>query len=265
MNVRGVFVVILYLCAASRALGQTPLPSPAASPSTPEFLSHYNFHVSADALCTSDDERFSWQAHFGGDVDLVDYVKGRANVLIDYEAVLGNEFRKFDPNQGNYTLDGSASVRAGGTEFAGVFHHVSRHFGDRPKRFAIAWNVLGVRALRRLATDAASLDLQATAGRVVQHSQVDYRWTGLVDVLARRSLTPVVGLFVHGFGELVSVDPSVAGRGTQRGGRFDGGLRFNGRAGALEVFAGVERRIDADPLDRQPLRWALVGFRFVSR
>jgi hypothetical protein len=33
----------------------------------------------------------------------------------------------------------------------------------------------------------------------------------------------------------------------------------------MELFAGVERRIDADPLDRQTHQWAIAGFRLLSR
>jgi hypothetical protein len=32
----------------------------------------------------------------------------------------------------------------------------------------------------------------------------------------------------------------------------------------LELFAGYERVVDADPLDRQPRRWAFGGFRVVN-
>jgi len=267
MRLRSVVAsVSLCLCAAATAVAQTPLPSPEHASSAPAFLAHYNFHLSADALSKSDDQRFTWQTHFGGDLDLLDYVVGRANVLIDYEAVLGNEIRAFDPNQGNYTLEVSASARAGATELAGIFHHVSRHLGDRPKRFAIAWNELGVRVLRRLDAADTTVDAQASIGRIVQHSYVDYSWTGNADLVVRRRLTPVVGAFAHGFGELVAVDASVAGRKRrQLGGRIDAGVRLNGRAGALELFAGVERRVDADPLDRQPQHWVLAGFRFVNR
>jgi len=42
-------------------------------------------------------------------------------------------------------------------------------------------------------------------------------------------------------------------------------VRVNGRGGAIELFAGVERRLDADPLDRLPQRWAVAGFRLLSR
>jgi hypothetical protein len=261
----GLFLsVSLCLWGAGLAEAQSPLPAPSTATSTPDFLTHYNFHLSADAL-SSGDQRFSWQAHVGGDLDLVDYVAGRVNLLIDYEAVLGREFRRFDPNQGNYTLEGSASVRARHVEIAGVFHHVSRHLGDRPKPFAIAWNVMGVRVLRRLARAGTTVDLQGSAGRVVQRSFVDYTWTGDADVVMRRPLTPRVGVFAHGAGQLVGVDPAIAGRSLQRAGRLEAGVRLDGRASGLELFAGFERRSDADPIDRAPHRWAFAGFRFIGR
>ncbi len=260
----GCFLVLALCLCGSVAYAQPPLPRPEAPAASPDFLTHYNFHLSADALAI-DDPRFSWQTHFGGDLDLVDYVEGRVNLLLDYEAVLGNQLRRFDPNQGNYTLEISASARAGATEIAGMFHHVSRHLGDRSKDFAIAWNVMGVRALRRVTAAGATIDLQGSAGRVVAGAYVDYTWTGDADVVIRRPLTPRVGVFAHGFGELVGVDPALAGRDTQQAGRAEGGVRLDGRAGAVELFAGVERRADADPIDRQPQRWIFAGFRFVSR
>ena len=95
-------------------------------------MSRYDFHLSAAAVAVND-PRFSWETHFGGDIDVADYVVGRSSILVDYEAVLGDEFRAFDPNQGNYTLEASSSARVGDTEIAGVFHHVSRHLSDRPE------------------------------------------------------------------------------------------------------------------------------------
>ena len=256
--------VCLCLGGAGPAEAQAPVPTPSAAPASPDFLTHYNFHLSADALA-SGDERFSWQTHFGGDLDLVDYVAGRVNVLADYEAVLGREFRRFDPNQGNYTLEGLASVRTREMEIAGMFHHVSRHLADRPKRFAIAWNVIGVRALRRFAPAGSTVDLQGSAGRVVQRSFVDYAWTGDADVVLRRPINPHVGVFAHGAGQLVGVDPAIAGRGMQRASRLEAGVHFSGRAGGVELFAGFEQRTDADPIDQAPQHWAFAGFRFVSQ
>ena len=109
---RAAFAACLLLTIAARAHAQ-PLPSPSTAPPSADFMTHYDFQLSMAAL-SGGDQRFSWDAHFGGDVDLVDYVVGRANVLIDYEAVLGSEFRPFDPNQGNYTLEASGSARVAG-------------------------------------------------------------------------------------------------------------------------------------------------------
>ena len=75
---------------------------------------------------------------------------GRLSGIVEYEAILGDEFRAFDPNQSCYTLEVSSSYRIKATEIAGVFHHVSRHLSDRSKTFPIAWNMAGARVLRQL-------------------------------------------------------------------------------------------------------------------
>ena len=44
--------------------GATTIMTPV--PDEPAFISKYDFHLSAAALST-DDDRFKWEAHFGGD------------------------------------------------------------------------------------------------------------------------------------------------------------------------------------------------------
>jgi len=260
---RHVAIAACLLCSlAGRAAAQSPAPAPDG----PDFLPRVDFHLSANSLMLGKaDERFSWDAYFGGDVDVLDYVVGRASILADYHAVLGDEYRPFDPNQAYYALEVSSSYRLRGTEIAGVFHHVSRHLSDRPKQFAIAWNVAGVRVLRRFSGHGFTVDLRADGGGIVQHSYVDYRWAADADVMVRRVVNPRLGVFLHLSGELFTVDGTVSDRGTQKGGRVEAGLRINGRAGALELFAGGEQRLDADPLDRQTQRWGVAGFRLLSR
>jgi hypothetical protein len=260
---RAALAACLLLPFASAASAQQPQPPGfAPAPASPDFLTRYDFHLSAAAL-RIDDPRFTWDTHFGGDLDVFDYVTGRLSMLVDYEAVLGSQIRPFDPNQGNYTLEASASVRAGQTEIAGAFHHVSRHLGDRSKVFPIAWNVLEARVMRRLAIAGATVDVTVGGGRLVQHSSVDYTWTGNLDLLIQRPISPRVGVFARGSGEIFGVDPTLSARDRQMGGKAEAGLRINGRAGALELYAGYERRIDADPVDAQPHDWALAGFRLV--
>src|SRR5207253_5710382 len=144
---RAAAAACLCLMFASRVVAQPPLPTPTTPPPAPDFLPRAHFHLSAAGL-QIDDPRFTWDTHFGGDVDVVDYVGGRINLLADYQAVLGNQIRLFDPNQGNYVLETSASARIAGTELAGIFHHESRHLSDRKKLMAIAWNTFGPRVLR---------------------------------------------------------------------------------------------------------------------
>jgi len=258
------FVLIVL---AARASAQVPQPVVVPAPPGPEFLSRYDFHLTASDLLHEDDaaQRFSWDTHFGGSLDLADYVSGRASLLIDYQAVLGSEFRAFDPNQGNYILEASASGRARNTELVGVFHHVSRHLSDRPKRPAVAWNTIGGRVLHRLSVSGTTIDADLDVGRVVQHSFVDYTWIGSLGLQVRHEVTPRVGVFAHATGQLYGVDVLEAGRSRQRGGMAEAGIRLTGGAGALELFAGVERRVDAYPLDGIPKRWGLAGFRLLSR
>jgi hypothetical protein len=265
-HVLAVSLLALTTAGLPSASAQTPGPQPVAQPSGgPEFLPRYNFQLSAAALSPDRDaEDYAWDTHFGATLDLFDYVRGRISTVADYEAILGSEFRPFDPNQASYTLEVSSSIRAAGTEVAGVFHHVSRHLSDRPKREAVAWNVLGVRVLRGVTLGRTAVGIRGGAGRLVEHAGVDYGWTADADVVARRSLGSRVAVYGRGAGELYTIDPSQSARGAQKGGRLEAGVRLNGGGGAVELFAGFERRIDAAPLVRLPVRWAFAGFRLVN-
>ena len=250
----------LILALASAASAQEPLTRP---PFSREFLSRYDFLVLLAGLDINDN-RFSWEARIAADLDVVDYVVGRVSVLAEYEAVMGNEQQLFDPNQALYTLEASASFRAGPTEFAAVLDHVSRHLSDRANKRGIGMNLVGGRVLRRIPVGASTFDLWADAGRLIRRSYVDYTWRGRINLVTRRPLTARLGLLGRAFGETYGVNPAIAGRKGQHGGRLEGGVRISGRAAALELFAGYERVVDADPLDRQPRRWAFGGFRVVN-
>src|SRR5687768_2088381 len=91
---------------ATPAGAQNAQPVQPAQGTQIEFLPRYAFHVSMEYLA-SDERRFEWDAHWGGDLDIVDYGYGRFNFVADYQTILGDEFREFDPNQGNYILEGS--------------------------------------------------------------------------------------------------------------------------------------------------------------
>lgn len=250
----------LILLAAAFAHAQSTV---AAAASSPQFMTRFDFEILANAL-SGDDSHFSWDTHWAGNFDLVDYVYGRLTFAADYQAILGEEFRPFDPYQSNYYLSVAASYRRGSNEYALMFHHVSRHLSDRPKRDPVAMNAWIVRLLKRIEQRGATIDVTGEIGPVVARVWLDYNWLGNVDVTVRRPITPMVGFFARAFGETYGVDEDVAGRGQQWGTRLEAGVRLSGRGGALDLFGGFERMIDADPLDRVTRQWALAGIRLTG-
>ena len=259
-----IFTAGLVCAFAPSAHAQWIATAPVDAPKTAQFMPRYDFHLSADATASGDD-RFWFDTHFGGDMDLVDYKHGRGTILIDYQAVLGDQIRPFDPNQGNYLLEASSSGRVGTTEIFGVFHHESRHLSDRPKIAAIAWNVLQVRVLQRVTVAGTTIDLRGDAGKIVQHAMVDYDWTADIDARIVRPVRPGVDVYARGYSETFGVMQDVSTRGRQTGGRVEGGVRLIGHGGVIELFAGYERVVDADAIQALPLSWAFAGFRLANR
>jgi len=48
-------------------------------------------------------------------------------------------------------------------------------------------------------------------------------------------------------------------------GRAEAGVRVSGKQGAVDLFAGYERVVDADPFAEVPRSWAFAGFRLVNK
>ena len=228
-----------------------------------QILPRFDFHLGAEHL-GSDDRRFVWDTNFGGELDLLDYGRGRATFEANYQAILGEEFKKFDPNQGNYILVGVGSVRSGALEVAGVFYHQSRHLGDRANRQAVDWNMLGGRVRHALTRGRVSVNSRADLRSVIQHTFVDYRWELDSRLDARAAVGPGIALIAGGGVRLLGVDGSRS-RGTQHGFRAEGGVRIEGRGAAAELFLAVERRIDPYPLQSSTETWLTGGFRLLSR
>jgi len=260
---RGILLVLALVAGAAPVDAQTtPPPQSSAQPSGVEFLPRFDFHVSMEHL-VSDEKRFVWDANFGADLDIVDYGGGRVTFVANYQAVLGSEFRAFDPNQGNYTLEGSVSARADALELAGVFHHESRHLSDRPKRDPVDWNMVGGRIRSSVLRGRTELRGRADIRGAVQHTFVDYRWEVDADVAARVAVRPRVAVVATGGLRLLGVDGS-RNRGTQHGYRGEGGMRIDGRGAALELFIAAERRIDPYQLEFSTATWLTAGFRVSS-
>ena len=252
-------VIALAVAAVSAAPAYGQTAQPPSPPSDVEFFSRFDFHVSMEHLF-SEEPRFVWDAHFGGELDMIDYGSGRATFLANYETVMGSEFRAFDPNQGNYILEGSISARTDGLEAAGVFHHVSRHLSDRPKRSPVDWNMIGGRIDGAATRGRTALRGRVDARGVIQKTYVDYRWELDSNVAARVALRPRVALVSSGGFRVLGVDGSLD-RGTQYGYRGEGGVRLDGRGASLELFIAAERRIDPYQLEFSTATWMTMGFR----
>ncbi|MBI3047339.1 MAG: hypothetical protein HYY76_03420 [Acidobacteria bacterium] len=248
--------------------------SPAAAQATPpanppngtpavEFLPRFDFVLGINYL-VSDDPRFVWDARFGGELDFIAFGRGRATFTAEYQAMLGEEFRVFDPNQGDYTLAGALSARARGVELAGVFHHVSRHLSDRPKRQAVDWNMIGARVRTGVVRGRTELGTRVDVRRVVQRSFVDYLWEVDAEAHGRVRAAARAAVIASGGVRVLGVDGS-RDRGTQYGLRGEGGVRLEGRSAAVELFLGAERRIDPYQLELAAGSWVSAGFRLVSR
>jgi hypothetical protein len=227
------------------------------------FLPRTAFHMQAEHL-SGDDPRYVWDADFGGELDVLDYGRGRATFEANYQVVLGEEIRSFDPNQGNYILAGFGSARLRDLEVAGQLYHQSRHLADRPKEEAIDWNMLGGRVRRAFSYRQATFDARADLRGVFMKTTVDYSWELDTAVRSDVQVRPLVGLLVAVDVRYVGVDGS-RDRGNQTGYKVEGGVRVEGRAGAIEVFVAGERRIDPYPVEFGIGQWVTAGFRLLSR
>jgi hypothetical protein len=263
--IRGAILAVAGLVAVCPAPVAAQSPDPPRTETAPrvEFLSRTHFLISGEHL-SSPDPRYVWAGNFGADLDVLEYRAGRATFLANYEVVMGEEIRSFDPNQGNYILAGSASLRLRALEIAGVFHHESRHLSDRIKRAAVDWNMVGGRLAHRWRRPSREIASQIDVRGVIVESYVDYRWE--IDARTRLdiALSPRVGLLAAGAVRRLAVDGSRA-RGPQAGFRAEAGARVAGGAGASEVFVAFERRIDPYPLQFSTEDWITVGFRLMTR
>ena len=155
----------------------------------------------------------------------MDYGAGRATFYANYQTILGEQFRAFDPNQGNYILGGLASARLAGVEAAVVFHHESRHLSDRPKRDPVDWNMIGARVGKVMRWKSALFDGSVDMRGVVQSSFVDYQWEVDGGVRGRYPVKPRIAVISDVRVRRLGVDGS-RNRGNQTGARVESGVRI---------------------------------------
>jgi hypothetical protein len=255
-------MALLVLVSAVSARAQDQAPPPAEPARTTEFMSRTAFHMNAEHL-SGDDPRYVWDADFGGELDVVDYGYGRFTFEGNYQVVLGEEIRSFDPNQGNYILTGNVSARTRWFEVAGQLYHQSRHLADRPKEEAIDWNTLGGRVRKPFKYKEATFDARADVRGVFMKTTVDYSWEIDAALRGEVKVHPHVGLLAAADVRYLGVDGS-QNRGNQTGYKIEGGVRFEGRAGAVELFIAGERRIDPYPVEVGVAQWFTAGFRLLG-
>ena len=227
------------------------------------FFTAYRFHLNGVRTRNNGDHSFAWDTDVGADLDVFDLGVIRGNLHSSFESIVGDERRAVDPNQNNYTIDLSVFVRLPRGELGTTFHHVSRHLSDRQNSESVAWNMVGLGYSDLVRIGGFEIGLGSRVLRTVERSGADYETEFTASIRLMRAIHDRVAIIVDMDGTAVSVDANIYGRPTQYGGRLEGGLRFRGGAGAVEVFIGSERRIDADPFDRRPIRWMQMGFRFV--
>ena len=228
-----------------------------------EWFPRFDFGLDGKYV-TSGDPRYNWMFDFGGDLEVVRTDRLRALFVANYEAVAGEQFRRFDVNQGNYFLEGALLFRIAGVEAGPVWHHVSRHLSDRPKRFPVDWNMISVRVRDEGTRGLLDMAWRADARATVTAAFVDYDWEVEADGRLGYRLTPRFGLTAGTIWRLVGVD-GTRNRGTQFEARVETGLRMQGRSAAAELFIGAERRLDPYPIEFGTASWFLAGLRVSSR
>jgi hypothetical protein len=264
MSSRTAVVALALVLAGASASAQEPPQKVPSWSGRNGLLTWYAFNLGLETL-SGDDPRFQWDFDLGGEVDVLRVGPGRVNLAVNFENVLGEILQRFDPIFGNYTIDTLGGATTHGVEVAAVFHHVSRHLGDRPKPFGIAWNMLGVRAMWLGRPGGIHVQARGWAQGTVNSYFVDYSGEVGGDVLAERAFNDKVSALVRGTIDAMFIDGSKSERGTQVGGRVEGAVRLSGTGAAVEFYVAADRRIDADPFERRPVTWAVLGLRLVNR
>lgn len=255
-------LTLAWLSLPAAAAAQVPrLLVPAAST---DFLSRFDYLLAIETL-SGDDPQFQWDADFCGEFDIVGGPRGRVSALFNYEAILGEELQPFDPNQGNYAIELVGGGRWGRAEAAVVFHHTSRHLGDRAKTFGIAWNHLGAQVTWTEVGDRQAWQVQGRLVKTVMADGVDYVLDASGNVLYERDLRPRLAVVARASAIARTIEETPFHPAeTQLGGRAEVALRVRGGAAHLEFHAGVERRVEAAIFTRGTKTWALMGLRVMS-
>ena len=121
--------------------------------------------------------------------------------------------------------------------------------------------MVGVSYAEQFAVGPARIVAGVRAMGTTERAGVDYtaqiEWHGAVELPVGSRLA-IIGA---ADGVLAPVEREMFVRGARRGGRLSGGVRFPSAAGAVDLYAGWEQRIDAGQFTRDTTRWMQAGVR----
>ena len=194
---------------------------------------------------------------------------GALTFVANYQAILGEEFRAFDPNQGNYILEGPRPARRrAGRAGRRVPSPVAASQRPRRSAFPVDWNMIGVARSARFTAGASHVDARAPiCAASIQKSFVDYRWELDGGVRGDRGrLRPRVGARPRAARSGISASTARATGAARPASAAKAGVRLEGRAGAARTVCrgrAPHRPVSAGVLDRDLAVTA--GFRLLTR
>ena len=122
--------------------------------------------------------------------------------IADYQALLGNEFRPFDPYQSNYRSKRSARTDSGKTECwvssimcLGIWAIGS----SRWRWLKIRWVPASCASSR---DDDTTFEFRGDVRKVIARAYVDYMWMADVDLIVENDWRPKVGLYGRSYGQI---------------------------------------------------------------
>jgi hypothetical protein len=233
----------------------------AAPASSAELLPEVSVHLRGARYVPGRTD-FHWEGWIGAGASVFRVRDTTAYFTADVETIIGNTLRAFDANQANYHLEPGIRQRVGRGTVTLFFHHVSRHYVDRPKTRGVDWNLLGGRIAWPVRTGPSPVRATASLGHTTLTSFVNYRWEAIAEVDAEPSRIGSAALFGRATVRVVTVqDSPPSDRGSFADARVETGTRWARDGRMLDLFAAVERRNDVRLEVPGRQNRALLGFR----
>lgn len=231
-----------------------------ASAESPALLPDVSVHLKA-ARYEPTEANLHWTGWIGAGAGLVRVAGTTVYFTADVETILGDTRRAFDATQANYHLEPGVRRRLGPVEAAFFFHHVSRHYVDRPKEQAVDWNILGARVSFQPPTHVPTR-VTLGLGHTTEAAFVGYRWEATAEVTSDLVTRQWGQVYLAGWARAVTAKPSDE---LPREGFVDvvveGGVHWSRESRSLELFAAYEHRNDVFLEALGTRDRALLGFR----